>query len=125
MPHPGDDDSDPMRIDGLRRSDSAPEADAAEALDGAQRVEGTESTEAAAAVSQVGDAGSISPTEAITDALAAGAIDAEEAKARLIDETVRAQLPPDADPALIESVRNEVAALLEADPVLARLLQAG
>lgn len=128
MPHPGDDDPQDMRISGLTGSKPAPQADptqgaaASEATEGvldAQSVSGAATVEGADAVGGPGS------TEAIAQALASGAISAEEAKARLIDEAVRSQLPADADPALVESVRAEVEASLYGDPTLARLLSPG
>lgn len=61
--------------------------------------------------------------DAITEALASGAIDAQVATEQLIERTVRAQLPPDAAPELIAAVRAEVEAVLASDPMLERLLR--
>ena len=60
---------------------------------------------------------------AIADALAAGAIDAETAKAQLIDAVVAAQLPADAPPALFVALRDQVAAMLAQSPLLDDLLR--
>ncbi len=64
-----------------------------------------------------------SPTAAIAADLASGAIDAATARARLIEQAVRAQLPPGASPALLAAIRAEVEDLLRDDPVLERLLR--
>ena len=111
-------DPDDLRVGAVSGAQRAKEADAAEA------VEGAAGTRGAAAVDGVGGPGEVDGTEAITSALASGAIDAAEAKARLIDEAVRAQLPEGADPATVAAVREEVEAVLAGDPTLEALLTA-
>jgi hypothetical protein len=74
----------------------------------------------AAAAAGVGAAGG---PEAIAHALATGAIDAEQARAALIADAVRAHLPPDADPVTLSRIRAEVEAMLAGDPVIAELLR--
>ena len=59
----------------------------------------------------------------IAQALAAGTIDADVAKAQLIDQAVGAQIPPGASAELVAEIRAELTALLEADPVLEQLLR--
>jgi len=61
--------------------------------------------------------------DAIARDLAAGAIDAAGARARLVERAVSGQLATRVDPALRERIRAEVDRLLEADPTLARLLR--
>jgi hypothetical protein len=113
----GGGDPDDLRVGavgGPKRSEAPDAASAAEAAEGSR---------GAAAVEGVGESGRAGGAEAIASALSSGAIDAAEAKARLIDEAVRAQLPEGTDPAVIEAVRAEVEALLAGDPVLEDLLR--
>ena len=70
------------------------------------------------------EAAAADPVASITEALAAGAIDAEAARVQLIDAVVAAQMPVGADPALWREIRAEVEALLAGDPTLADLLRA-
>ncbi len=62
------------------------------------------------------------PTAAIAQALRAGHMTLVEARRALVDMVVAEQLPPDADPALIDAVRTEVDEILQEDPALAELL---
>lgn len=93
-----------------------------EEAQGAQSVSGVDAVGSAQAVQATEASGAVQGTDAIAQALATGAIDASEAKAQLIDEVVRTQLPAGADPALVAEVRAEVEALLAADPILEKLL---
>ena len=81
---------------------------------------------AADAAIEVGAVGAIAadPIAAVTNALATGAIDADAARSQLIDAVIAAQMPPGADPAVWQSIRAEVEALLVGDPTLADLLRA-
>jgi hypothetical protein len=108
------DDPDDLRIDAVR----GPTRTA-----GIAAVSGPTEVGAADAIQEVHSTAATSSTDEIAHALAAGTLDAETAKARLIEEAVAAQLPPGTDPARAAELRAEVAALLEADPVLARLLR--
>jgi hypothetical protein len=113
MTHTGGNADDPFRIGGVAHTPrtGGPEAIApaeAEATQGIEVAEGT------------APAGSI---EAVAEALAAGAIDADQARAQIIEQMVRAQLPAGSDPALVAEVRAEVEALLEGDPLLESLLR--
>jgi hypothetical protein len=65
--------------------------------------------------------GSSSHIDEIAHALASGAIDPADARAQLIARAVESQLPG-LDPEAIAEIRAEVEALLEADPLLERLL---
>jgi hypothetical protein len=85
----------------------------------ATAVEGSEAADAATAADGVAPTSGI---DAVAEALATGAIDATEARARLVDEMVRASLPAGSDPALVEEIRAQVEALLAGDPTLERLL---
>ncbi|MBK7827770.1 hypothetical protein [Nannocystis sp.] len=69
------------------------------------------------------EAAAADPVASISEALAAGAIDAEAARVQLIDAVVAAQMPAGADPALWREIRAEVEALLAGDPTLADLLR--
>jgi hypothetical protein len=93
---------------------SGAEIDAAEGVEGVEAADRAAPTEGASATAS---------TDAIAEALGAGRIDAEQARAQLIDEALRAQLPAGADPALVEELRAELSALLADDPTLARLLE--
>jgi len=83
-------------------------------------------TGAATEVGAVGMVGAVAadPITAVTNALATGAIDADAARNQLIDAVIAAQMPPGADPAVWQSIRAEVEALLAGDPTLADLLRA-
>lgn len=89
----------------------------AAATDAADAAEATAPTDATASVDAP------SPNTAIAEALRAGEITPEQAQAQIIDEVVRNQLGADAPDKLVESVRTEVAALLEGDPALMALLE--
>ena len=89
-------------------------------VDEAAPLEPAAASDAAAPIDGVARAGE---PAAIADALAAGAIDAEAAKAQLIDAVVTAQLPADAPPALFAALRDQVAAMLAQSPLLDDLLR--
>lgn len=116
-PTRGGGDADDLRVGAVGAPKRSEGADAADAVDAAEGSRG------AAAVEGVSETGRAGGAEAIASALGSGAIDAAEAKARLIDEAVRAQLPEGTDPAIVEAVRAEVEALLAGDPVLEDLLR--
>lgn len=69
------------------------------------------------------EAAAADPVASISEALAAGAIDAEAARVQLIDAVVASQMPAGADPALWREIRAEVEALLAGDPTLTDLLR--
>ena len=115
MTPPGDDD---LGIGAIRRSGESAPADPAAPVQGP---EAATPTEAASGVDPAAALGS-DTLDALTEALASGAISPVEAKAQLIDQVVASQLPADADPAVIEAVRAQVSDLLADDPTLARLL---
>ena len=77
----------------------------------------------AAAIDGVDPLGNASSAAPVASELASGAIDGEQATARLIEQAVRAQLPPDAEAAAIQALTSEVEALLAADPTLNALLR--
>lgn len=121
MAAPHDDDpSENSGLAGLRgvgRSAGAERTqavDAAPALDSAAAIEGTAPS---------GEVAAADPLRALTEALATGAIDADEARSQLVAAVVRAQAPAGADPAVWRSIEAEVLALLADDPVLADLLR--
>jgi hypothetical protein len=101
-----------MRIGGVGRTQRPDAPDTVGPVD----AEPTQAVEGSQSVAAPGS------TDAIAEALASGAIDAAEARAQLIEQAVRAQLPAGADPALAAELTAEVAALLEADPLLEALL---
>ena len=103
-------------IDGIGAGGAKPvhSVESTEAVSGADSVEAVDSTEAVSAAG---------PTDALAEALAAGSIDPQTARAQLIDQVVRAQLPENAPAELVEDVRADVEALLVGDPTLQRLLQ--
>jgi hypothetical protein len=81
-------------------------------------VEGAAPTDASGAATAVGN-----PLAAIAEALQTGRLTPIEARGKLVETIVRAQLSKDADPALVEEVRAEVEELLGDDPTLAGLLE--
>jgi hypothetical protein len=101
---------------------SGSELGAANAIDAVGEAPKTDEIGAAAPVGGPEGVDAPTPTDAIAQALAAGEIDADQARAQLIDAAVAAQLPPDVDPAVAADLRAEVAAALAADPTLERLL---
>jgi hypothetical protein len=113
MTHTGGNSDDPMRIGGVGRTRRPDDADAVASVE----ADATQGVEASSGASAPGD------TEAIAQALASGAIDADQARAQLVEQMVRAQLPADADPALVAEIQTEVEALLEGDPLLDALLR--
>lgn len=89
-------------------------------MDGVTEIDGTVTAEPVHATASTPSLGG---TAAIAQALASGAIDAATAERLLIDEAVRASLPPNSDPALVAALRAEVEAVLTGDPTIAALLQ--
>ncbi len=89
-----------------------------------KRVDGPAEVGETAPTDPTGSAGAVASNAdvAVARALSTGAVSSEQARAQLIDEVVRARLPPDADLELVEQVRTEVEALLADDPTLAALL---
>ncbi len=85
-------------------------------------VDAVEGSEAAGAAEGAQSAGSI---EALTQALAAGDIDAVEAQRRLIEAVVAEQLPEGSTPEIEAALRAEVENLLADDPTLQALLRPG
>ena len=63
-----------------------------------------------------------SGTQELAGALEAGRIDAEQARAALIEQAIAAHLPADADPALVDELRADLLAALADDPTLHALL---
>ncbi len=121
MPNSGNGDpTDPLRAVGGRATGPLSHPQTVPAAGAAAPTEGSTAPPAATA------AGSLrgSPqTDAIASALASGAIDAQTARAQLIDLAVRAQVPRDAPAATIDAIRAEVEALLGNNPMLDRLLR--
>ena len=109
----GDDPKD-LRIDSVAPGDRTGASEQADAVSGAEAAQAAGAAEGAGAVTDMSE---------IAQALGAGTLDPAAAKAMLIDQAVAAQVPPGASSELIAEIRAEVAALLEADPVLDRLLQ--
>ncbi len=121
---PGDDELE-LGIGAIERN--AP-AGAADAADGVAQAEAVGSAGEIAAATSASAASAVdapaSPfgVDEISAGLAAGSLSPAEAQSMLIDRVVAAQLPEGAAPALVESVRAEVAAALANDPLLAALL---
>lgn len=107
----GPHDDDPLRVGGVPRPGAAAAVDGASPADAAAAVDGPQSV-------------TTDGIDAVAASLSAGAIDAQGALAALIDATASSMLGPGADPAAVEAVRAEVAALLAGDPTLAALLRA-
>ena len=121
MAAPHDDDpSENSALSGLRGVGRSAGAARTESVDAAPALDSAAAVEQAAAP---GEVGSVDPLRALTEALAAGAIDAETARVQLIDAMVAAQMPAGADPALWSEIRAEVEALLAGDPTLNDLLR--
>lgn len=102
----------PIGSDGPQALSQAPSPAEIPATDGTEPVRG-------AAPADLGP----TDTEAIASALGRGALDPQSARAQLIDQAVRAQLPPDAAPETIAAIRAEVEAMMAGDPVLEHLLR--
>lgn len=121
MSAPHDDDpSENSALSGLRGVGRSAGATRTEAVDAAQALDSAAAIEGAAAAGAVAPA---DPLQALTEALAVGAIDADTARSQLIAAVVRTQAPAGADPAVWRSIEAEVMALLAEDPVLADLLR--
>jgi hypothetical protein len=120
-PHSGDAD-DPQKID--RVSSTTPtavrEGERVGRATDTRALDATRSVHSARAVTRAGRTTEIARLRA---ALAAGEIPTTRARAALIDEVVRAQLPAHAGPELVDRIRQQVNALLENDPTLQRLLR--
>lgn len=115
---PGDDEHD-LGIDAIERNSAASGAEAPDAVGATEAVRETGPVDAPAAVDAPPDVLGI---QEISAGLAAGSLSPAEAQSLLIDRIVAAQLPAGADPALLETVRSEVAEALADDPLLAELL---
>ncbi|MBC8069072.1 MAG: SurA N-terminal domain-containing protein, partial [Deltaproteobacteria bacterium] len=61
--------------------------------------------------------------DAVSEAIASGAMDVEAATRELVAQSVASLLGAGADPAAVEEIRAEVEALLAGDPTLAHLLR--
>ena len=106
----------------------APEVDAAADIgetSAASEVGAATGVGAAGSTTEVGAVGAVAadPIASISDALAAGAIDADTARSQLIDAVVASQMPPGANPAVWQAIRAEVEALVAGDPTIADLLR--
>jgi hypothetical protein len=88
---------------------------------GATPTDAAAPTAASTAVDAAG-ADSVDSVDSITAELAAGRIDAIEARSRLIECAVSEQLPAGASPELADAVRAEVEAILADDPTLDAML---
>ena len=120
MPAPHDDDpSENSALSGLRGVCRSVGPGPAESVDAAASA-GAAAVEPSAAPTEVGAA---DPLQALTEALATGAIDAEAARGELIATIVRAQAPAGADPSVWQAIEADVRALLADDPILADLLR--
>lgn len=95
-------------------------AKAPKRAESAESVQGAEASEAAQETRDV--SGVAQADVALAEALSTGAVDPAQARAQLIEEVVRARLPENAAPELVEQIRGEVEALLGDDPTLAALL---
>lgn len=115
---PGDDEHD-LGIDAIERNSATSGAEAPDAVGATEAVRETGPVQAASAVDAPVDTLGV---DEISAGLAAGSLTPAEAQSLLIDRVVAAQLPEGADPALVASVRSEVAAALADDPILAELL---
>lgn len=115
---PGDDELE-LGIGAIERNAPAAAVDAAR---GTTEAEAVASAPEIAATAAVEAPASPMGVDEISAELAAGSLSAVEAQSLLIDRVVAAQLPEGAAPALVESVRAEVAAALAGDPLLAALL---
>lgn len=113
-------------VQGGRISTSPEISDAsfATATEGAQAAGPVDAAEgeAASRIGGVGEAGATQGTAAVAESLQAGRVDAAQAQALLIEQAIAAHIPPDADPALIESLRSELTLALADDPTLSALL---
>lgn len=110
-------------LDGVGRSGAARPAASVEDVAAVGEVAASGEVAGAAAVEAAGAAAAADPVAAISEALAAGAIDAETARVQLVEAIVAAQMPAGADPALWLEIRAEVEALLAGDPTLTDLLR--
>ncbi|MFO0633765.1 MAG: hypothetical protein U0168_13025 [Nannocystaceae bacterium] len=106
-------DDDPIRIGAVARTDPAAAAEALDGPEGVGKVAGAEAIAAAHATA----------VESVTSGIGAGTMDVDAATAVLVADAVAAALGPGADPALVESIRAEVEALVTGDPTLANLLR--
>jgi len=120
MSAPHDDPSENSALSGLRGVGRSAGAARPEAVDAAPALDSAAAVEQAAAPGEVAAA---DPLRALTEALAAGAIDADTARSELIATIIRAQAPAGADPAVWRAIEAEVQALLAEDPILADLLR--
>ena len=110
-------------LEGVGRSGAARPAASVEDVAAVAEVAASGEVAGAAAVEAAGAAAAADPVAAISEALAAGAIDAETARVQLVEAIVAAQMPAGADPALWLEIRAEVEALLAGDPTLTDLLR--
>ena len=117
MSHPDD-----TRVQPL----GAPRAGPSSEISSTEQAEQTAQADGAAATAEVGAAGVVdgaSSTQEVAAALDAGRIDAEQARAALIEQAIAEQLGPGADPALVAELRADLQAALADDPTIAALLR--
>ncbi len=124
----GDDDDrqHPLRIASTRpvsRSSPTQGPDAAEGAEASEPVDAAAASGAVDPAASLTASGAASGPAAIADALAAGTIDAAQARAALIADAVDAHVPVGASPELVSRIRAEVEAMLASDPVVAELLR--
>lgn len=112
-----------LRISSTRPVSRSAGADAAAAADASEAVDAAAASAAVDPAAPVEASGAASGPAAIADALAAGTIDAAQARAALIADAVDAHLPAGASPELVSRIRAEVEAMLASDPVVAELLR--
>ncbi|HRI10294.1 MAG TPA: hypothetical protein PKW35_20890 [Nannocystaceae bacterium] len=122
----GDDPRGGIRVRGLGPATAPTAASATDPTAAAERADASGATEAThplTATEATSGAAELRDAASIGEALGAGAIDADTARAQLIDTIVASQLPRGASPALFAAIRDQVAAMLTDNPHLADLLR--
>lgn len=116
--------SDDGGLDGVGAFDPKTQFDGVEGSAGAASVESADPSGQTEAVRGVDELAGVDSDTRISEELATGRIDADQAIAQLVDETLAAQLPADASPELVAALREQIAAMLADDPTVAAMLRA-
>ncbi len=123
MGNAGNHDPSDIRVGAIGSSQSSTPSEATAEVEALESAQESASASATTAIDPSAGPQQTQGSQAVAAALGAGTIDSAQAKAQLIDQALRSQLPPGADPATVAALRAQVEALLANDPVLEDLLR--
>lgn len=114
---------DPWSVGGVTRAPGSAAPVGAVAPEGTDAIDGAAAAGATAGVDPTQATTEVSSLDAVSEAIASGAMDVEAATRELVAQSVASLLGPGADPAAVAAIRAEVEAMLADDPTLAHLLR--